>query len=249
MINNANDIKYFKKYVNRGNRDLADIKSSTLALFIIGSVLGILFTLPFGFNSAALRLVCLAIMIGGIVSVISADKWFSGNRGHLFLAGLRFFGFGFPFLAVGLFMAFNISIQFIIIFIAAHVVAAVLILNIIIKRITERRLPKDSAMKKSNYLIGGASGAVGVSISNIIEGFNKETQNMIMAVLTLFLSIALWVGVQKLFQLYYAVKYNIDVVNTWDHQRDSSRMNEENQCLLFGKTIEESLCIKINYEK
>ena len=61
------------------------------------------------------------------------------------------------------------------------------------------------------------------------------------------LSTVIWFGTIRLFQLYYAIKYDI-CINTWDPQKVNYERKKEYQCPLLGRAYEESICIKINYE-
>ena len=253
MENNVTDvdIEYFKRYVNSGNKDLIFVrKSSTIIMFLFLPILGII--LPsFWINSVALRIACLAIMASGIVCTIASDKWFPENRWCFFLAWLVIVSVGAVCFSIGVVLAYGISNILFFILITAHVVVAVLMLKNTVKRILNRLIPKDLSRKEERFYYLVSAGGIFLACVTIIlitDGVSYEIKNMIFAACFMSASTVVWFRVRRLFQLYYAIKYDIDVENTWDTQKVYFRLHDEYQCPLLNDTIEERLCIKINYE-
>ena len=256
MKNNVtgDDTEYFKRYVNSRNDDIAFIKkNTTISIFLLVPILGVILSF-YWMDSTALRIAFMAIMVGGVAITIASGKWFPGNKQYLFLAWIGVAGIGIMCFSIGIVLVYGILNTLILAFIAIHVVIAFLTMNNIRKRISNRQIPKgnvkDSRKKKKYYELG--SGIVVilacVIIIQITEGVDNDQKNIVLAVCFMSASTVIWARTRRLFQLYYAVKYDIDVVNTWDTQKGSFGSIEKFQCPLLGKTIEESLCEKINYE-
>ena len=251
---NNSDIEYFKKFVNSGHEGLAfSEKSNVFFLFFFLPIIGIILSL-FWLDSVALRIAFLIVMVGGMVSTLASDKWFPQNKGYLFRAWLGVAGTGVICFLIGLVVGYGLSNLLILIFIIVHAVIAVLTLNRIVRRISSRHIPeekgRDRQKKELYYSLAGCFFIIlaYAICSQVTEGLAKDIKNVILAAVFMSISTIIWLRTQRLFQLYYAVKYNIDVVNAWDKRRGSPGFKEDYPCPLFGKTIEESLCIKINYE-
>ena len=256
MENNVtdNDIEYFKKFVNSGNEDLVFVENgSSVAFFLIFPMIGVAFSFMW-LDSVALRIAFLAIMVCGTASAIVFYKCFPGNRGYLFLPWLVVAGIGAMCLSVGMVLAYGISNMLISIFVVAHAVIAVLALNSIAKRVSGRQIPKSrkhTRKKEMYYTLGGCICVIAgcTIIESVIENLDNDKKSMVLAACFMSASTIIWIRARRLFQLYYAVKYSIDVVvNARDAQAVRHGLGEEYQCPLLNKAIEGSHCTKINYE-
>jgi len=248
------DIEYVKKYVNYGNEGFSPIKKTklnTVGMFILMPAYGILFSHFFSerLSPVIFGTIFLIIIIGGIICTIASDKLFLGNRGYLFLAWLGVTGIGVTCFLTGLVIIDGISNLLIISFIVVHVVIAVLTLISIVKRISSRQIVRDSRKKVGYYGLGGCLGYFGgVILSRALEGVSSDINRMIAAACFMTVSTVLWFGIRRLFQLSYAIKYSIDVINTWDTKNDSFSLSEKRHCPLYNGLIEERICTNINYE-
>jgi len=246
-----NEKEYFKKYVNYGNEgfeSIQKIKCTTVGIFLIFPTAGLLLSFTW-VESVVLRIFLLVIMVCGIVCTIASEIWFSGNRGYLFLTWLELTGIGVTFFSIGITMIYGISNIIIFIFVIEHVIIAILILNSIVKHISARRIYKNDSKRVRYYGLGGCLGFLGgVLLTKATEGFDFDVKKIVLATCCMVISTLMLIGIRRLFQLYYAAKYNIYVLNTWDAQSVNNKWKEEYQCPLLAKPFEESLCIKINYE-
>ena len=253
MVNNS-DREYIKKFVNSGNEYSGNIKKSSVAgIFFLFPTIGVLISLLLGKNPLGFNIAFLAIIVVGIICTIASDKWFFGNRGHLFLAWLGVAGIGLSCFLFGLVIVYDRFNILIIIFIAVHVIVAALTLKRIMKYISCRKTPKErqqiSWKKMGYYGIGSGLGVllVYLIVSWATEGAGNDIEYIVPAVVFMSVSTVIWFHNQKLVQLYYAVKYDIDVVNTWFGRKNYYGQGGVNHCRLLGKTIEGSHCMKINY--
>jgi len=255
MENNVTrtDLEYYKRYVNSGNEEIwfpLKIFNIILFIFLPAIVIGFSYKL----DSVTLRITFLAIMAGGIVCTIASDKWFSGNRGRLFLVWLESAAYGIVLFSIGVVLAYGISNMLILIFIAIHIVIAVWTRKIIMKRISNRQFPKENGVNRIISWVYSPLGAragiilVFFIISQVIADVDNDIIIMIIAASFMTASTVIWIRIRRLYQLYYAVKYNINVVNIRDNKKGWRGLSKDFKCPLFGRAIEESLCIKINYE-
>ena len=244
------DIEYFGKYVNNRNKEFESIrstKSKTVGLFVLLGTLGMIFSVADLLNTAAFRIVFLALMVSGIICSAMSDKWFHGGRGFLFLNWLAITGAGVSFLIIGISLTYGRSPFLILVFVVLHGVTAILVLGFIMKRISSREVPKDNSASERNAGLGGGFGCFGGTYLSRIIG-DDDILQMIMAAVCLAGAAVLWFGVERLFQLHYAVRYDIEVLSTGESQRYSFGLRKKHHCPLLRKTIDESLCTKINYE-
>ena len=248
------DIEYFKKFVNSNNEGFESVqktKAITVSIFLIVQTIGIIFSFIW-VDSFGLRSVFLMIMAGGIVCTMASDKWFSGNRGYLFMVLLQVLGSGTMCFLVGIFLAYGISNVLIFVFVVINAVIAIFVLSSTVRRISFRQIPKVNRRKDRDYILGGLGGGLGYAASKIIsratEGVDVDISQVVLVILIMgFAILIIWSGVPRVFQLYYAAKYDINVVNTWDVKKGRYGQGKEYQCPLLGKTIEGNNCIKINY--
>ena len=241
------DLEYFKEFVNHGDDKVLSIqkpKENTLLVFLFPAF-GIILSFIDLFDFVAVRIGLTAVMVCGTVCTIASDKWFSGNRDRLFLAWLKITGLCITFLIFGVASVYDKSIILIIVFISYHIMIVSMILKDITGRISRRELPNRNGLEARVLWRITPFGLIGIFfIALLIEG----NESSLVAVF-IVASTMLWSGFERLFRLYYAVIYNIniEVINIWDPPKYG--LGEKYQCpLLLGELIEESRCTKINYE-
>jgi len=193
-------------------------------------------------------------MACGIICTIASEIWFPGNRKYLFLAWLVIASFGTVCFATGVALAYDSLNILIPVFIAVHILIVVLIINRTKKCILRNQIPKSveniSQKREKLYELGAWSGTVLAltMVIQVIESVDNDTKSIVLSIFSFSVSIIIWARAQKLFQLYFSVKYNIEVVNTRDARKDRYKYDEEFPCPLLGIDIEEHLCYSIIYE-
>ena len=249
MANNGiyNDQEYYKKFVNYGNDKFLVIqkpKRKAILLLVLYPMFGTIVFFVDRLDFFAAATVLAAIAVCGIVCTIASDKWFSGNRDRLFLTWLIVTWPGIASLVIAMTLAHGISNMLILVFIAFHVVVIIVVLKDIVGRISSKELHNENrkivgvfCMVSCSCLFGGVF---------LMDVFGGDAESGMVAAGFLVASTTTWMGFEILFKLHYAVAYNIDVINVWDPQQYG--LKEEYQCPLLRRTIEESLCTKINYE-
>jgi len=217
------DIDYLRKYVNFGNKiwPVKDLKRNSIGLFIIFPLLGILIASSDWMNSAALRIIYLVIMVAGIVLTLVANKLFSGNRDYLFNVGFGIAGLCAVCFMIGIFTVYGVSKFLFVIFIIIQVAVIIIALMKAMKYIADKRSPAKSVKQWKFYGLGGCIGYFGAVIfSKLMVGVDADISRIIIAALFMVVATLPMISIDLFVQLHYAVKYKIEIINTWDIKRD-----------------------------
>ena len=214
------DIEYLKKYVNFGNRTtpIKNLQKNAVFLFIMFPLIGLILSSSDWMNSLALRIIYLAIMVGGIIGTIASEKWFSGNRNYLFNAWLGGAGICVTFILIGLFMVYGVSKILFLIFIIIQTVVIIMAIVKTLNYISNKKSPEDNVKQGRYYGLGGCLGYFGgILFSRAMEGVSEDMTRIILATIAMVVPTLIIVFYVEIFiQFYYAVKYKIEIFNTWD---------------------------------
>jgi len=218
------DLEYYMEFVNYGNDKILAVKNlkrNTILVFALYPTSGIIISFTGLLDFFAMRIALMAIMGGGVACAIASDKWFSGNRDHLFLAWLVVTGTGITSLVIGMALVYGVSNMLILVFIAFHAVFIIVILNDIAVRISSRTLQNENGSKVRIFYIVSWWFLIGCVF--LLEAMGYNVKSGMAASGFMVAATTAWMGFERLFKLHYAVAYNIEVMNTWNPRQDGSQ--------------------------
>ena len=115
-------------------------------------------------------------------------------------------------------MVFGVSKILFCLFIIIQAVIFIMSLVKVLNFISNRNLPGDNAKPGKYYGLGGCFGYFGgILFSRVTEGVSEDMTRIILAGMAMVVPTLLTIiYVECCIKLYYAVKYKIEIVKTWD---------------------------------
>ena len=114
-------------------------------------------------------------------------------------------------------MVYGLSNLLILIFIFVQAAIIIAVVRKTLKFVSNRILLQSNTKGGKNYMLGGCLGYFGgVILSRVTEGVDNDVSRIITAACFMVGATVSWISIVLFFQLYYAAKYKIEIINTWD---------------------------------
>jgi hypothetical protein len=223
------ELDFYTRYLNEGNKGFLPLARAKRIMFgglAVFSGLGMIMSFSDVAQGYGMLVFFMVAVVFGSTGILMSNRLFPDNRCMFVIYGFGSVVWSWVFLILGVSFIIHIfgdsRIGAIVILIQC-VSMGIIIANIL-KRISRKTLLKQTLKSKAGITGGGALGGYigGVLLPRLLEGKVSDAVFEIIAFCgCLAISIMMWFGVERLFQLYYATKFGIEVCDTWGclHQR------------------------------
>ncbi|MDR1797125.1 MAG: hypothetical protein LBR44_06710 [Clostridiales Family XIII bacterium] len=219
----ADAFGFYARYVNEGNGGFLPLARAKRLMFggLAGFAgLGMLLAVSGTMQSAGMLAFFLAVVALGSAGILLSDRWFPDNRCFFVVYGAGAAAWSWVFLMVG--VGFGIQI------VGDGRIGAVVILTqcmlmCVIVAGSLKRISRKAPLKRTARGRAGMAGAAacggyvgGILLPCLLAGKAAGSVLEIIAFCAcLAMSVMMWFGVERLFQLYYATKFGIEVCDAW----------------------------------